>query len=145
MKRFKGFNGVFSHDMLPRHQLHANTINFGVVNYHRSSQAGSHWVCYFFHPMSTATEFFDSYGLPPSNIIKSYLFNQFSRNIVYNSSRIQSTSSNRCGWYCIYFILARLQGLPFYDIVAKFNGNGSMRNDKTLIKLMRSQDTKKFT
>lgn len=125
---------MFAHDRLPL-KINTSQINFGVINYHKFTQPGSHWVCYFYHPDEKYIEFFDSYGLSPSNRIKTFLKTS-GKSIVYNSSKIQSFQSQRCGWYCIYFILGRLRGVKFYDLIMKFTADGSFVNDKRLIQML---------
>lgn len=129
----KGFNGVFAHDMLP--SIKKSKINFGVVNYHNYKQPGSHWVAYYYDPKQAYTKFFDSYGLPPSNKIKQFLLS-YGKPIVWNAKMIQSTNSNRCGWYTIYFIQASYKENSFYDIISHFESNGKMFNDKILMRLL---------
>ena len=129
----KGFNGVSAHDMLP--SIKKSKINFGVVNYHNYKQPGSHWVAYYYDPNEPYTRFFDSYGLAPSNRIKTFLLS-LGKPIVFNAKMIQSTNSNRCGWYSIYFILASVQGTDYMNIISNFMSEGKLSNDKTLIKLL---------
>lgn len=122
--------GNFSHDKIPTLTNKPFSL---IVNYHNSNQPGSHWVALFHHPKQQYVKFFDSYGLPPSNIIQ-YKCRQYLNNkkILYSTSRIQHNLSTYCGLYCVYFINLCDEGVSYYDILYQFNPNGSFNNDKLL-------------
>jgi hypothetical protein len=50
-----------------------------------------------------------------------------------NLKRIQSTSSNFCGLYCIYFLVGRSQGFSLEQIVKRF-GPSPRLNDLLVVK-----------
>ena len=72
-------------------------------------------------------EYFDSYGLPPINLI----LNNF--NYVYNSNQYQSYKSKACGYYCIYYIYKRYHGESYYDIIKKFSLTNLYKNQEIII------------
>ena len=68
MKNVKSFRGVFSHDMIP--PILGDKKTSMIVNYDFYGNQGTHWVAIYVNPAKNFTEVFDSYGLPPSNIIQ---------------------------------------------------------------------------
>ena len=119
LKYINNFNDVFSHNTLPSK---INKNECGVINYNDDNQSGSHWVAYFNNPKSKYVEFFDSYGVSPSNQIKNFLRTS-NKKIIYNTSEIQPVLSLKCGWYCIDYIIGRSKNIDYYDIIYKYNQN----------------------
>lgn len=70
MKTVKYFRGVFSSDLLPNKMKNKES---GIINLQTSLEPGSHWICYYNNTDNKYVEYFDSYGLPSSEKIKSYL------------------------------------------------------------------------
>ena len=127
------YSGTFPLDKLP--PIPSTHASSSIINYHRDDQPGSHWCCYYNHPDEAFVSWFDSYGLPPSDRIKRWL-RKTSKPILYSTSRIQNITSNRCGYYCMYFIQARDAQLNPYDILYQFYPDGSMNNERKLIDLL---------
>src|SRR5205085_10391789 len=109
-----GYQKVTTHDTLP-----AKPTGFSVVNYDKLGGAGTHWVCYFNDPRSKYIEYFDSFGLPPSETIKIFL-RKSGKPIQYNDSTLQQKNSVLCGPYCVYYLSERLKGRSPYDILYTF-------------------------
>ena len=87
-----------------------------------SDKPGTHWVAFYF-TKEREGEFFDSYGLPPSNYTGT--FSSFLNN---NSKTLQSIDSKVCGHYCLYFALFRSCQVSMSAVVHRFSSNKS-RND----------------
>ena len=64
-------------------------------------------------------EFFDSYGLPPSNYIGT--FSSFLNGWSFNSVTLQSINSKVCGHYCLYYALFRSRNIGMSTIVHRFS------------------------
>ena len=74
-------------------------------------------------------EFFDSYGLPPSNYSRTFTsFLNNNSSWIFNTVTLQSVNSKVCGNYCLYFALFRSRQVNMSTIVNRFSSNKS-RND----------------
>lgn len=109
------FLGVFASDAIPTLKEKSAVV----VNVDKSSEPGSHWLAFYYE--NNNIEFFDSYGNPPEFYGPSFqdFFSNYS-SVSWNSTTLQSLTSNVCGPYCIYFILKRCQGHSLYSIVSSF-------------------------
>ena len=67
----KHFRGVFMRDTLPRSPNHKEC---GIVNFNKSDQTGSHWVCYYKDGENRI--YFDSFGQITPIEIQKYLKNK---------------------------------------------------------------------
>lgn len=103
LKNEPGFRGVFARDILPKK---IRKYECGIVNLDTLGGEGTHWVCYFNDPSEKYVEYFDSYGLPPPVEVENYLIGS-GKEILYNTSELQSRDSQLCGWYCISYIKMR--------------------------------------
>ncbi|KMQ87608.1 hypothetical protein RF55_13066 [Lasius niger] len=93
-----------------------------VVNTDKHDETGTHWLSIYLQNEQTL-EFYDSFGLPPevygediSRFVKKY------SDVVWNSTPVQSLTSNVCGQFCIYFIVKRSQGFCMKMIVSPLVG-----------------------
>src|SRR5438445_6914931 len=124
----KCFEGVFPCDKLPKNVRYPSVV---VANTDPESEKGEHWVCYFFDSKGNA-EYFDSYGLPPSNCD---LFDFFKQNGIaheYNHDQLQGFNSDACGHYGIAFLTCRARGESLKEIVTRFKGKEPGQNDSKI-------------
>ncbi|GBN93478.1 hypothetical protein AVEN_83819-1 [Araneus ventricosus] len=106
------YRGVFASDTIPI--LKGKSVI--VVNVDKSTEPGSQWLA--FYQEADNLEFLDWYGNPPE--FYGPRFQEFTLNyssVYWNSTTLQSLTSNVCGAYCICFILKRCQGHSLYSIV----------------------------
>ena len=98
----KIFGGVFAADELPKT---FDTFPYGfVANTDPSTEPGTHWVAFYF-PSRDKGEFFDSYGYPPEHYgLESYDIE------TWNKYKLQSSWSNVCGQYCIFYLYHKSRG-----------------------------------
>jgi len=64
---------------------------------------GSHWVCFQVNKYKSGVKegiYFDSFGQPPPEIIKTFTHSQ----LPHNTIDIQSLMDGTCGWYCLAFL-----------------------------------------
>ncbi len=115
LKNEPGFRGVFARDMLPK-QIKKREC--GVINLDTVGGKGTHWVCYFNGPTEKYVEYFDSYGLSPPEEVKKYLLAS-RKQIIYNTSEIQSRDSELCGYYCISYIRLKNRGFDASCVLNK--------------------------
>jgi hypothetical protein len=103
-----------------------------IVNLDRSTGGGTHWVAVYF----TGKElwYFDSFGLmPPESVARST-----QKTIIWNRSRYQADSSNRCGYYCLAFLLCvSVNGHSFQDFVDILDIKTLKKNETTIARILK--------
>ena len=121
------FQGVYPWDKLPA-SVSSYPALF-IANVDTSDKPGTHWVAFYF-TKERQGEFFDSYGLPPSNYTGTFssFLNKNSNGWKFNWKTLQSIDSKVCGHYCLYFALFRSRQVSKSTIVHHFSSNKS-RND----------------
>lgn len=125
------YRGTFARDILPKQ---INDGEADIINMDLADNAGTHWVCIYNGP--DYCEYFDSYGLAIPNEILKYMRTS-GKKVIGSTNEIQNINSIFCGYYCLYYLLARIvSGLSPYEIVYKFENNNSTKNDKLLLKLL---------
>ena len=107
LKDVDNFRGVFSKDMLPQKILDNESVVVNIQDY--LDGGGTHWVCVINQPDSADVEYFDSFGVRPSDVIVDYM-KQDDKGVVYSDSHIQDVRSVMCGYYACYFITERFKG-----------------------------------
>lgn len=127
MKDEPNFKGVFAIDTLPN-----KAIGCGVINYDTIGGKGTHWTCYFNDPKSKFIEHLDSFGLPPSETMKTFLKTS-GKQIVYNDSQLQSKNSVLCGYYCIHYIKERNKCKSPYEVLYSFKQQPSEYNERKVL------------
>ena len=104
----KNFRGVFSRDTLPNRK-HKNEC--GIVNLADIQGPGTQWTVYRITKKENG--YFDSFGLQMPEEIAEYL----GKNTIYSPDDLQDRSSIFCGLWCIYFLLERQKGTPFFEVL----------------------------
>ena len=84
---------------------------------------GSHWTACWHQ--GSKIEYFDSYGLKPSHNIQFYLLKS-NVPIFYNTTQLQPTDSESCGYFAIKFIKSKKN---FSDFLDQFVQKPSELND----------------
>ncbi len=83
-----------------------STINDGcyVINMQSTHQGnGTHWVALFVS--KTTAYYFDSFGGLPPNELMAFVKKRKGCHLYYNNWIIQDLKSDKCGWFCIAFLL----------------------------------------
>ena len=108
------FGGIFPSDGLPTHK--ANFLYF-IVNLDAKHLPGSHWIAIAFK--KNVAFYFDSYGNPPTekNIFR--FVKKHSRTTKYNKLRFQSSKTETCGLFTLYFLYQFSRSLPIKHLNAK--------------------------
>lgn len=121
------FQGIYPSDKLPA-SVSSYPALF-IANVDTSDKPGSHWIAFYF-TKDHEGDFFDSYGLPPSNYSRTFtgFLNNNSNSWIFNTVTLQSVNSKVCGHYCLYFALFRSRQVSMSTIVHRFSSN-KMRND----------------
>lgn len=118
--------GVFAADEIPR-SISSLPTAF-IINTDRRRDKGKHWVAVYATRQNA--EFFDSFGRKPSFYARAFtdFFTRNNLTLQYNDRKLQSDSSNTCGYYCIYYLINRCRGVPMTDIIRTFS-NDLYNND----------------
>lgn len=103
--------GVYARDKIPAFTSFPCGL---IANTDTSDLPGKHWVG-FYYESKDKSEFFDSCGHSPE------YFGFRARN--YNEKRLQSSRSNVCGQYCLYYLLNRCRGVSMPSIFKDFSDN----------------------
>ena len=120
------FLGVFPSDLLPLHcAIEAFAPCCYVANTDPKGKDGSHWVA-FFHESQNSLDFFDSFGRHPYDL--GFHFDNITR-LRYNQIQVQSSLSDVCAQYCIFFLIHRSHGVPMRNIIAKFKSFTYSKSD----------------
>lgn len=113
------FKGVFACDQLPnKFSLPA----LFVVNLSQISQPGTHWVSLFIDEWGAAI-YFDSFGMPPSNIHILRFLKCHSKKSLYNKKQVQHLSSIKCGRFACVFAVSMLRKIDLKPFFARFSNN----------------------
>jgi len=103
-----------------------------IANNQNSDQPGMHWIAMFKKREDNQVEFFDSCAMPLEFYepgFESFLASK--ADIVRMcSTRIQSTRSNSCGQFSIYYLLHRVNGMSFESIMQTFEEFDLELNDR---------------
>lgn len=128
------FTGVFAANELPRK---IEKFPCGIIaNTDPNFKPGQHWIAFYLTTPNSG-EFFDSYGNPPSFYSRN--FETFLQHTVsewtFNSHVLQSTFTNVCGEYCIFYLMHRSRGVSMNNIVKVFSNNRQL-NDESVYKFV---------
>ncbi len=127
-KTAKKFYGVFPADQLPK-SLSTFPCGF-VANMDPSTEPGTHWVV-FYLPTYNTCEFFDSYGQQPQHYSESFKTYLEPFEWEHNVRKLQSSWTDVCGHYCIFYLYQRACGYSLNNIVNMF-GNNTLLNDRNV-------------
>ena len=118
LKGVDHLRGIYSKDMLPKTIHNDEAVVINTQDY--LDGGGTHWVCVVHQPDSDDVEYFDSFGVQPSDVVLDYMKTS-GKGVVYSDSHIQDINSVTCGYYVCYFILERSKGRPMTDILLDFS------------------------
>ncbi|CAG2190060.1 unnamed protein product [Mytilus edulis] len=112
--------GIFAADEIPK-KIPFFPIAF-ILNTDDRKQPRSHWLSIYL-PSAHKAEFFDSYGHSPSFYSRKLqdVFNINQMTVIHNRKRLQSSYSNTCGYYCIFYLMCRCRKMEMGDIVKDFS------------------------
>ena len=134
----KNFCGVIPLDHLPSKKL-THDCSF-IVNSDKSHEKGQHWFA-IYAPLNGYVEYFDPFGLRPIHEEIYDFINKNSNNFIYNNQQIQHLSSNKCGLFCLFFILTRSRGIPI-EVSIKFFNKISKFNDEIIVNIFKKSNLK---
>lgn len=97
-----GYKGTWSDDDIPLTRNRPNSTSYYIVNLQHSSQRGSHW-CLIIEEKNRMV-YLDPYGVVPDKDTLKWIKTR-KKPLYYSKYDLQALSSNRCGFFCMYFIL----------------------------------------
>ena len=119
------YRGTFSKDMLLKQINKNESVVINLQDYFNGQ--GTHWTAVYNSPESTDIEYFDSFGLVPPNEVVKYM--RGVKNLIYNGSQIQGINSIMCGYYCVYYIMKRYEGITPDKILLDFHERPDLFNE----------------
>lgn len=109
------FGGVYMRDEIPILNKHI------IINLDSSDGSGTHWTAVYW--TRDKMFYFDSFGLlPPEELIGN-------RRIIANTSQIQDSKYESCGYYCVMFI-EQMDKISYYDFINQFDPKPTKRNEQ---------------
>lgn len=124
------FKGVFACDMLPKKvSLPAAFI----INLSPISEPGIHWVSLYIDENGSG-EYFDSYGLKPTNKCILHFIKFHCKICSYNKRQLQHINSIMCGLYSASYIVHKLMKKSLQDFCKMF-GKNTYINDIVIEKI----------
>lgn len=124
------FGGVFSADTLPT--LLADSPIFYIVNTDKSNGIGLHWILISIPNSIAEIEWFDSLGKTPdyyhNNFLK-FVTRNYKSSYLTNSYCVQSSNSDKCGYFCMYVADKRCMSNTYANIMKTFNVDNLSEND----------------
>lgn len=99
-----------------------------IINTDCSYNEGRHWLAVHINSHEQA-EYFDSFGIPPSNPNFISFMQRNSKMWFYNNVTLQSNFSNVCGKYCLMYLYYKTQNYSLQDFVNNFSSD-RISNDK---------------
>ena len=130
--------GVYSADTLPRE---IKKDKFIICNTDVSSGEGKHWYCVL-KLENNVLECFDSLGITREK--KLFLANNFRqryiKKIKFNVTQVQSSTSDTCGLFVLYFIVQRFHNKDenFTDLVNEIFVESHSQNEKVVLEFAKT-------
>ena len=130
------FLGSFAKDELIYLLSKKKPVSCAFVNTHPRYKPGEHWTAIYF-PVNRneRPEFFDSYGKTCTDYGFDVLAGLNPR--MANGGQIQSSNSDYCGFYCLYYLFFKQPSEANYNFNPPFGGNGAS-NDKVVLNFVNS-------
>ena len=129
------FIDVFALDEFKRFVVQNNlTDGIYVVNDEASTDIGNHWFLIFVD--TACINFVDSFGKSPEFYnIKRELSNV--KPLLQNHRQIQSSTSNVCGVYTVFFSFNFVRGKTLSEILKHFSKTDLVSNDEAVLRFLR--------
>lgn len=125
----KHFLGVFALNQIPKSMLHRS---FLIFNKDPDYLNGSHWIA-LVRLDGSDYQIFDSLGCD-FDFVKKFLKFKNAK-FTFNTQAFQSTESNTCGLFCLYWIVHRMMSvdLSFNELLLEIFEINTTENEKKVI------------
>ena len=125
LRKNDNYLGTFPLDRLP--DLPKKFPKSIIINTDQSNKPGDHWIAIVL--TEKHAYYFDSFGLGiVDQEIQQFLLPRYS-SIIFNSLSIQHILSDKCGYYCIYFVKNVHNFKSYYKFLSNFMIDNLMLND----------------
>ena len=125
LRKDDNYLGTFPLDRLP--ELPNKFPKSIIINTDQSNKPGDHWIAIIL--TEKHAYYFDSFGLGiVDQEIQQFLLPRYS-NIIFNSLCIQHILSDKCGYYCIYFVKNVHNFKSYYKFLSNFMIHNLKLND----------------
>ena len=140
-KSLSKFNGIFAIDDLifPISDMNGYLI----CNTDESYNKGKHWVVIYIDKNKKEVEYFDSLGKRPCERFIKFMREDSNNYIIHNTKKLQSSLSDSCGFFCLYFIYFRCRNINYKSIIDNFSSS-TYENEKHVEKFIKQAWIKKF-
>ena len=136
----KMYRGVFPVDALPLDAPLHTPVCF-VINTDKASGPGEHWQAVYIGADHKG-QFFDSYGLAPTDPLLLRFLNRHCLYHVHNDRLLQSLTSSYCGYYCVYFVMMKARGQSLSQLLQPFDAVQTWYNDRFICQWFDSMMTR---
>lgn len=119
------FQGVYPVDRLPPRVGYPCAI---VINTDTVDGAGEHWTAVYIDSFEVGYHF-DSLGLLPLHPFVIEFLNAHTVKWSQNSQPVQSVFSEKCGYFCLYFLYQKCRGVPLLTLLRPFSPYRLLHND----------------
>ena len=125
LRKNDNYLGTFPLDRLP--DLPKKFPKSIIINTDQSNKPGDHWIAIVL--TEKHAYYFDSFGLGiVDQQIRQFLLPRYS-SIIFNSLCIQHILSDKCGYYCIYFVQNVHNYKSYYKFLSHFMIDNLKQND----------------
>ena len=125
LRKDDNYLGTFPLDRLP--ELPNKFPKSIIINTDQSNKPGDHWIAIIL--TEKHAYYFDSFGLGiVDQQIQQFLLPRYS-SIIFNSLYIQHILSDKCGYYCIYFVKSVHNLKSYYNFLSNFKIDDLKLND----------------
>ena len=125
LTKIESYLGTFPLDRLP--DLPNKFPKSIIINTDQSNKPGDHWIAIVL--TEKHAYYFDSFGLGiVDQQIRQFLLPRYS-SIIFNSLCIQHILSDKCGYYCIYFVQNVHNNKSYYKFLSHFMIDNLKQND----------------
>ena len=125
LRKDDNYLGTFPLDRLP--ELPNKFPKSIIINTDQSNKPGDHWIAIIL--TEKHAYYFDSFGLGiVDQQIRQFLLPRYS-SIIFNSLCIQHILSDKCGYYCIYFVQNVHNYKSYYKFLSHFMIDNLKQND----------------
>jgi hypothetical protein len=107
-----------------------------VLNHDKSDEPGSHWVALLIDNIARTIEYYDSVGEFPIyeiNLFINKLKKHFPQYKIKINNKVHQRENSECGVYSIYFLVQRILGYTFEDIINNIITDKNMENYRRII------------
>lgn len=130
------FLGVYACDTLPNYVFKKPALL--ICNTQPIHKPGEHWVAIYISKKKQG-EYFDSFGLPPSNKYILEFLNRNCSKFSSNKQMIQSLFSNYCGQFCIMFAFFKGLSKSLKLFLKTFNLKKPYKNNNIVLNFFKKR------